>query len=104
LAEHPHRFILLAEIDGRPVGVSSLHTHAKSGWLRGAAVVPDARGRGIQRAMISARVALAIEHGCDLVGAWAEPDKFSSANLEQLGLRQVGTRDHYRYKPQPSTP
>jgi len=101
LAEHPHRFILLAEIDGRAVGVSSLHTHSKTGWLRGAAVVPDARGRGIQRAMISARVALAIEHGCDLVGAWAEPDKFSSANLEQLGLRQIGTRDHFKYKPRP---
>ena len=91
LAEHPHRFIVLAEIDGEPVGVSSLHTHSKTGWLRGAAVVPDARGRGIQRAMISARVALAIEHGCDLVGAWAEPNGFSSANLEQLGLRQIGT-------------
>jgi len=90
LADHPHRFILLAEIGGRPIGVASLHTHARTGWLRGAAVVPDARGRGIQRALIAARVALAVERGCDLVGAWAEPDKFSSANLEQMGLRQIG--------------
>lgn len=99
LAKHAHRHIVLAEIDGQPVGAASLHMHAKSGWLRGAAVVPEARGRGIQRALISARVRIAEASGCDLVGAWAEIDRFSSANLEQMGLRQIGVRNHYIYTP-----
>jgi MOSC domain-containing protein YiiM/N-acetylglutamate synthase-like GNAT family acetyltransferase len=99
LATHAHRTILVAEMEGRIVGVASLHTHAKTGWLRGAAVLPHARGKGIQRALIAARAALAAELGCDLIGAWAEPDKQSSANLQRMGLGQIGTRDHFVYKP-----
>jgi MOSC domain-containing protein YiiM/GNAT superfamily N-acetyltransferase len=100
MADHPHRVVLIAERAGRPVAVASLHTHRRSGWLRGAAVVPEARGHGLQRALISARVRLAAERGCDLVGAWAEPSGISAANLERLGLRRIGTREHHLYRPQ----
>ena len=99
LATHPHRTVLLAELDGEPVGAASLHVHGKAGWLRGASVIPSARGRGIQRALIAARVKLAIERGADLVGACAEPDGPSARNLESMGMRQIGTRRHYLYVP-----
>jgi MOSC domain-containing protein YiiM/GNAT superfamily N-acetyltransferase len=98
-ASHPHRVVLLAELNGDAVAVASLHTHRGAGWLRGAAVVPEARGRGIQRALISARVRLAAELGCDLVGAWAEPGEVSAANLERMGMRAIGVREHYLYTP-----
>ena len=49
-------FIFLAEIDGKPVGVRRSTLTAETGWLRGALVAPEARGRGIQRALIAARV------------------------------------------------
>jgi MOSC domain-containing protein YiiM/GNAT superfamily N-acetyltransferase len=104
LADHPHRVVLIAEIDNRPVGLASLHTHNRSGWLRGAAVVPEARGRGIQSALIAERVRLAIERGCDLVGAWAEPAGTSARNLQRLGMREVGTREHYLYAPEGVVP
>lgn len=99
LARWPHRWLFLGELDGKPVGSASLHTHAHTGWLRGAVVEPEARGRGIQRALIAARVEHAIEKGCDLVGSWAEPDGPSSANLERMGMRAIGTRRNYRYEP-----
>ena len=99
LAEHPKRSILIAEQDGRAVGVASLHVHRQTGWLRGAAVLPDARGRGLQRALISGRVRLAEEMGCDLVGAWAELGKQSATNLERMNMRQIGVREHYIYDP-----
>jgi GNAT superfamily N-acetyltransferase len=99
LTRHPHRVVLIAEMDGEPVGIASLHTHNKSGWLRGAAVVPKARSRGIQSALIAERVRLAIEHGCDLAGAWAEPGETSARNLERLGMHEIGRREHYLYVP-----
>lgn len=99
VARHPHRRIVVAELDGQVIAVSSLHVHRKAGWLRGAAVVPEARGRGLQRALISARVRLAAELGCDLVGAWAEEGQLSTANLQRMGLRRIGSREHYVYSP-----
>lgn len=99
LAKWPHRWLFLAELDGKAVGSSSLHVHAKTGWLRGAVVAPEARGHGIQRAMIAARVSKARELGCDLVGSMAEPNGPSAANLTRMGLRDVGTRRLYPYTP-----
>lgn len=99
LARWPHRWLFLAELDGRPVGAASLHVHARTGWLRGAVVEPKERGRGIQRVLISARVKHAIEKGCDLVGSWAEPHGPSEANLVKMGLRRIGTRRQYPYDP-----
>ena len=104
LADWPHRFLFLAELDGKPVGVASLHTNARTGWLRGALVAGEARGRGIQRALIAARVRKAQEEGCDLVGSWAQPDGPSATNVERMGLRRVGTRRLYVYTPQGASP
>ncbi len=99
LARWPHRFLFLAELDRRPVGTASLHVHGRTGWLRAAVVSPEARGRGIQRALIAARAKHASELGCDLVGSSAEPDGPSSANLERTGMRAIGTRRNYAYQP-----
>ena len=74
----------------KPVGVASLHTNARTGWLRGALVAAEARGRGIQRALIAARVQMAIDEGCDLVGSWAEPEGPSAANIQRMGFHQAG--------------
>jgi len=103
LSDWPHRFLFVAELDGEPVGVASLHTNSRTGWLRGALVAPEARGRGIQRALISARVRKAEEEGCDLVGSWAEPQGPSAANIERMGLHRVGTRRLYVYTPGQAT-
>ncbi|MDP8904973.1 MAG: GNAT family N-acetyltransferase [Chloroflexota bacterium] len=97
--ELPHSFRLIAELDGEPVAVASLHASHGTGWMRGAMVVPAARGRGIQRALIRERARLANEQGCDLVGAWAEVSSVSAANMSAVGLRKVGLRQHQRYAP-----
>ncbi len=99
LTNHPHRVMLIVEMDGHPVGIAALHVHHQTAWMRGMAVAPDARGRGIQRALIAERVRLAVERGCNLVGASAEPGGISARNLEAMGLRRIGTREHYLYTP-----
>jgi MOSC domain-containing protein YiiM/GNAT superfamily N-acetyltransferase len=93
-APHHHRFV--AELDGLPVGAASLHTHHRVGWLRAGTVLPSHRGRGIQRAMIEARLAHATRLGCDLAGAAANVDSSSARNLERVGGRVIATRGRYR--------
>ena len=56
----------------------SLHVSGKTAWMRGAVVAQQARGRGIQRALIAARARAAEEFGCNLVGASAEPELVSA--------------------------
>lgn len=99
LADWPHRFLFLAELDGQPAGGASLHVHARAGWLRGAMVSSEMRGRGIHRALIAARVQKAVELGCDLIGSWAEPAGPSATNLTRMGLQQIGMRRQYKYEP-----
>ena len=93
-AVHHHRFV--AELDGRPVGAGSLHTHHHVGWLRAGTVLPAYRGRGIQRALIEERAVLAEELGCDLIGASATEGGSSARNLERIGARTVAVRQRYR--------
>jgi MOSC domain-containing protein YiiM/GNAT superfamily N-acetyltransferase len=99
LAATHRRRLFIAELNGEPVANGSLHVSAHTGWLRGALVAPAARGRGIQRALIAARVRAAVEAGCDLVGASAEPTEISARNLEQMGMRRLGSRSSYHYMP-----
>jgi MOSC domain-containing protein YiiM/GNAT superfamily N-acetyltransferase len=99
LSHTSNRLLFLAELDGVAVGIGSLHVSAGTGWLRGALVAPDARGRGIQRAIIAARIRAAIDAGCDLVGAQADPDEVSARNLERMGLRRLGAENNYEYVP-----
>lgn len=96
-AAHHHRFV--AEVDGRIVGAASLHVGRKVGWLRAGTVLPDFRNRGIQRALIAARLAHARRVGCDLGGACVSPDTSSARNLERVGGRVVATRRRYRFPP-----
>lgn len=94
LAPHDHRF--LGEIDGSPVAAGAIHTHHGVGYLRAGSVLPAFRGRGIQRALIAARVAHAARLGCDLVGSIADVGSSSARNLERSGLRTVAVRHAYR--------
>jgi len=94
---HHHRFV--AEIDGRAVAAGSVHTHRGVGWLRAGSVLAEYRGRGLQDALIRARVAHARRVGCDLVGASTVPDGASARNVERVGLERVGTRRSYPTEP-----
>lgn len=104
LARTNSRRLFVAELDGVPVANASLHVSGGTGWLRGVLVAPEVRGRGIQRALIAARVKAAIEAGCDLVGACAEPGEVSAVNLERMGMRRLGRQSSYEYTPRTAEP
>lgn len=96
IAANPRRLLQLAELDGRVVAASSMQLTDAGGWMSWAGVLPAARGRGLQRALIAARAALAAEVGCDWIAAWALAGAHSSANLAGAGLRRIGERASVR--------
>jgi MOSC domain-containing protein YiiM/GNAT superfamily N-acetyltransferase len=87
---------LIASLDGRDVAVAATFSRRRVSWLGGAAVLPEARGRGIQRALIAARVRQARDAGSRRVMATATVGSVSARNLEAMGLRRIWTRALYR--------
>jgi GNAT superfamily N-acetyltransferase len=95
LAGNPSRRLLLgslAGLDDRVVAAGSIQLTDDGAWISWAGVIPAARGRGIQRAMIAARCEAAAELGCEWVAAWAASGEHSSANLATAGLTRIGER------------
>lgn len=96
-AAHHHRFV--AEVDGEPVAAGSVHTHGGIGWLRAGSVLPEFRGHGLQRALITIRAEFARRAGCDTIGASTVEHGASGRNVEHLGFERIATRRNY-----PTTP
>ncbi len=89
-ATDTHAFF--AESDGAPVATGSLHLHEGVAVLAGASTIPSARRRGAQNALLSARLAFARAHGCDLAVMGALPGSASQRNAERHGFRLAYTR------------
>ena len=92
-----HNFV--AELEGRAVAVAALFVRRRVGWLGGAAVLPHARGQGIQRSLIAERVRFAVERGAEIVMATADPDSPSERNLSAMGLDRLWDRRLWRFDP-----
>jgi MOSC domain-containing protein YiiM len=90
---------LLAALDGHDVAAAATFTRRRVAWLGGGAVLPEARGRGIQRALIAERARLGAAAGCRTITATAEVGSVSARNLEALGIRRIWTRALYRVDP-----
>jgi len=90
---------LLVEDRGEAIGVAGLFTRRRVGLLATTAVLPVARGRGIQRALIAERIRLAIERRCTTVTASALVGSASAENLVAMGFRPVHEHALYRFEP-----
>jgi GNAT superfamily N-acetyltransferase len=72
---------------GLPVAVAIVSAHGGVATLSGAGVVPAWRGRGLQLALVEARLAWAEEAGCDVAAAATDPGGASRRTLERAGFR-----------------
>ena len=93
---------LIASLEGRDVAASALFTRRRVAWLGAGTVLPEARGRGIQRALIADRIRRGLEAGSTRVLATAELDSISAANLEALGIPRIWNRGHFRVDTMPA--
>jgi GNAT superfamily N-acetyltransferase len=87
--DEPSRHFLLAMVDGEPAGAAWATVHPEGVFMNGGAVAPRFRGRGVYRALVAERLALARRLGAPGVGTWAKPET-SAPILARLGFVEVG--------------
>ena len=77
--------------DDRPVACASVTIADGLATLGGMSTVSDARGRGIQSALVRHRLGMALARGCDLAAASTAPDSGSERNLRRHGFEALCT-------------
>ncbi len=92
--EHSPSFI--AELDGQPGAAGSLCLHEGVALLGGSATLPAMRRRGLQSALVEARLLYAFDHKCDLAMMVAETGSNSQRNAERRGFKIAYTRTKWR--------
>jgi GNAT superfamily N-acetyltransferase len=81
----------LAYCDGEPAGGGGMYLHEGVAEFGGASTVPEFRRRGVQTALLKARLQAARQEGCDLAMVLTEPGSHSQRNLQRLGFQVAYT-------------
>ena len=84
--------LYLARVDGKPAATAALFMHEGVGYCADAAVDPAFRGRGLQRTLLTRRIADAASAGADFVCSGAEFLSPSHRNMAGIGMRMQFTR------------
>jgi ribosomal protein S18 acetylase RimI-like enzyme len=82
----------LARLDGAPAGGGSMHIIDGIAQLTGAGTAPGSRRRGIQSALLAARLADATAAGCDIAVITVQPGSKSQQNAQRSGFDLLYTR------------
>jgi GNAT superfamily N-acetyltransferase len=88
----PHTECYLALVDGKPAAGGTLAMRDGVAGLFGASTLPAYRHRGLQTALLQARLERARAVGCDLVVSLARPGSASERNIARHGLQTLYTR------------
>ncbi len=92
--EAGNRRLLFVTVDGEPAGSAGMTLYPPAAAIiNGGAVRSKFRGRGIYRAMVAARLAIAREAGIAGLVVWGGP--MSAPILRKLGFETVGWRKFY---------
>ncbi|MBI4911885.1 MAG: GNAT family N-acetyltransferase [Acidobacteria bacterium] len=86
-AKAPGTQLWCASRDGELLGGGTLFLHEGTAVLSGAGVPPRHRRKGVQGALIRARLAAARAAGCDLAVSGTAPGSPSQRNMERHGFR-----------------
>jgi GNAT superfamily N-acetyltransferase len=82
----------LARIKGQVVGGATLAIRGRIAGLFGASTLPEFRKRGVQTALLHARLRRAAEAGSELAMSLAQPGSHSQRNITRLGFQTLYTR------------
>jgi ribosomal protein S18 acetylase RimI-like enzyme len=82
----------VALLDGRPAGAASCRFDRGIAQLCGATTLAPFRRRGVQRALLAARLADAARRGCDLAVVTTAPGSQSQANVQRQGFELLYAR------------
>jgi GNAT superfamily N-acetyltransferase len=82
----------LARLDRQPAGGAAMFYHQGGAEFGGDSTLLEYRRKGIQAALIKARLAVAYHMGCDLAIALTEPGSASQRNYARAGFHLAYTR------------
>lgn len=105
----PEATLLLASLDGEPVGASSVLVHdlpeggGRVASLGGTTTLGPHRRRGVQLALLRHRLGLATGAGCDLAVVTADPGSSSGRNARRAGFALAYTNVRVRLGDVPPT-
>jgi GNAT superfamily N-acetyltransferase len=99
-AAHPRSVVLTAIRDGRMIGAGSVEVLGEAAALFGLSVLPEFRGRGVQQALIAARLSLAAARGARVATISARPGVATERNARRLGF-QLGYTKALLVRPGP---
>jgi len=91
-ARIPGLVCYLAHRDDALAGGASLRVIDGLAQLCGAATLPDHRRRGVQSALLRARLVDAAQHGCDLAIVTTQPASKSQENVQRAGFTLLYAR------------
>jgi GNAT superfamily N-acetyltransferase len=86
----------LVRLKGKTIATAGLVIHHGVALLAGGSTIPEARGQGAQRLVLTARLHHAAATGCNLAMFVAEPGSASQRNAERSGFRIAYTRTKWR--------
>lgn len=86
-ARHARTIGLMAMLDGRCVGAGGMGLHDHVAALFGLSVLPEFRRRGIQQAIIAARLNIAAERGLRLATIGSRPGAPTERNARRMGFQ-----------------
>jgi ribosomal protein S18 acetylase RimI-like enzyme len=90
--------LYLARVDGEPAGAALLVLEEGLAYLANASTLPEFRRRGVQTALIAARIADARAGGCEEVCSGTTFGSASQRNLERAGLAVAYTKAVWRFQ------
>ena len=79
----------LAFIDDEPAGGGALGVYEEIGMLYSASVLPEFRGRGIQKALLHARMEYARAAECEYAMVFTAPNSTSEKNVMKIGFEKA---------------
>jgi len=88
----PSAECFLARVDGKVAGGATVAIRDGVAGLFGASTLPAFRNRGVQTALLHARLQRAAEAGCDLAVSLARPGSNSQRNIVRQGFVVLYTR------------
>ena len=91
-AQGPSAECFLARVDGKVAGGGTLAVRGGVAGLFGASTLPAFRNRGVQTALLHARLARAGVAGCDMAVSLAQPGSASQRNIVRQGFLVLYTR------------
>ncbi|MBK8015169.1 MAG: GNAT family N-acetyltransferase [Deltaproteobacteria bacterium] len=83
--------LFLARIDGEPAGAAAANITDAIGLVNGASTRPDYRRRGIQQALLAARINH-VAGRCEAMAVTSSPGSASERNIQRFGFSLLHTK------------